>query len=99
MSEEHLEVEIVDYKIKKTQEIFVVNYPYHKDGKEDCVSVYCEINYLVQKFSILNSNKNKDFKFAESSHLSPMWLATLEAMKIAIKHAESLLKKHIEDNK
>lgn len=84
-------VEIVDYKVTKTQEIFVVQYPYWKDGKTENVSVYCDINYSLGKYSLLNSNKNKDFKFAESSHLSPMWLATLEAMKIAIKQAENLL--------
>jgi hypothetical protein len=92
-------VEIVDYKVTKTFETLVVQYPYWKDGKTENVSVYCDINYSLGKFNILNSNKNKEFKFAESSHLSPMWLATLEAMKIAIKQAENLLIIHNESIK
>ena len=85
------EIEIVNVTVKKINEKISVTYPYNKDGKEDFVTIYVEIDYNQKKFDILNSNNNNAFKFCQSSHQSDMWIATLEAMKIGIKEAKRLL--------
>ena len=84
-------IEIVNVTVKKINEKISVVYPYNKDGKEDFVNIYVEIDYNLKKFDILNSNNNTTFKFCQSSHQSDMWIATLEAMKIAINEARRLL--------
>ena len=84
-------IEIVNVTVKKINEKISVVYPYNKDGKEDFVTIYVEIDYNQKKFDILNSNNNNAFKFCQSSHQSDMWIATLEAMKIGIKEAKRLL--------
>ena len=85
------EIEIVNATVKKVNEKISVAYPYNKDGKEDFVTIYVEIDYNQRKFDILNSNNNNTFKFCQSSHQSDMWIATLEAMKIGINEAKRLL--------
>lgn len=85
------EMETVNVTVKKINEKISVSYPYNKNGMEDFVTIYVEIDYNQKRFNILNSTNNNTFKFCQSSHQSDMWIATLEAMKIGIKEAKRLL--------
>lgn len=92
MSNETEAIEIVNSTISKINEKISVSYPYYnKDGSENFVIIYVEIDYNQKRFNILNSMNNNTFKFCQSSHQSNMWIATLEAMKIGINEAKKLL--------